>query len=128
MILGLHHVHIICGDVEKTADYFQDVLGAEELHRGILGGNAFIRLGLKGLIINMTQTNSEAGFLEPGRGKRGLDHISFQINDIESVVGHLQRKGVKIVRGPAVSETGSQYIFIEGPEGLLIELMKPKMA
>lgn len=34
MIIGLHHVHVFCSDVEKTAEFFKDVFGAEELYRG----------------------------------------------------------------------------------------------
>ena len=127
MIVALHHVHLICGDPDKTAAFFKDTFGAEELYRGILGGNAFVRIGLKGLTINITQTvDPQAGCFEPGIGKRGLDHISFKIDDMEKVLKIIEEKELTIIKGPAFSETGSHYVFIEGPEKMQIELMKPK--
>jgi lactoylglutathione lyase len=126
MVIGLHHVHVICGDVEKTAQYFKDIFEAEEVYRGTLGGFPFIRINLKGLTINLTGTEPGAGMLDAGKGNRGLDHFSLKIKDMESMVQHVQEKGVKILRGPGVSDTGNKFVFIEGPDGICLELMQLK--
>ena len=128
MVIGLHHVHIFCGDVEKTAEYFKDVFDAGELHRGRLGGRDFIRIGLKGLIINLTGTEAGAGVFETGKGNRGLDHFSLRVEDMDGTVARMHDKGVRIVKGPGVSDTGNKYLFVEGPDGIKIELLELKSA
>lgn len=124
MIIGLHHVHAVCEDVQKAADYFKDVLEAKELHRGTLGGAPFIRIEVKGLIMNLTGTKPGAGMLQPGKGARGLDHFCLVVESMDRAVEHVRNKGVQVLRGPGVSDTGNKYLFIQGPEGMHIELME----
>lgn len=126
MIIGLHHVHVNCADVGKTAEYFKDIFEAKELYRGKLRGAPFVRIEVKGLVINLTGTKPGAGILEPGKGDRGLDHFSLMVSDMDSVVENIQKKGVKVLRGPGVSDTGNKYAFIQGPEGIHIELLELK--
>lgn len=91
-----------------------------------MGGRPFIRIGLSGLVINLTGMAPGAGRLEPGDGKCGLDHFSLQVDNMENAVTRMQDKGVKILLGPGVSDTGNKYLFIEGPDGIQIELMELK--
>ncbi len=126
MIIGLHHVHVNCQDVEVTAKYFKDVFAANEVQRGKLGGQAFIRMDLKGLVINLQGTEPGSEQLDPGKGKRGLDHFCLRVDDVSREVESMQGKGVKILREPFTSSTGNQVAFVGGPDGIRIELLQKK--
>lgn len=124
MIVGLDHVHIICGDVEKAVKYFKDVFEGREVFRGELRGLPMIRMDVKGVIVALMGTNPNAGQLEPGKGNRGLDHFGFRVRDLEKTVDDLKRKGTHVSVAPSVTPTGVKFAFIDGPEGIRIELVE----
>ena len=126
MIIGLHHIHLFCHDVEKTALFFRDIFDAQELYRGKLNGRPFMRVGLAGLNITMTGIEPVMGQLDPGSGKCGLDHFCLQVDSIEKTMARMREKGVPILQGPTVADTGNTLLFIEGPDGIQIELLELK--
>lgn len=52
----------------------------------------------------------------------GLRHIAFQIEDMEGMVSTLQKKGIKLVGKIQTYEDAWKLCYIQGPEGILIEL------
>jgi catechol 2,3-dioxygenase-like lactoylglutathione lyase family enzyme len=124
MITGLDHVHIICGDVEEGVNYFKKIFDGKEVSRGEVRGFPMIRLDVKGVFINLMGTDPQAAQLEPGKGSRGLDHFGFKVQDLESTVADLKRKGAKFSVEPSVSATGVKYAFVAGPDGIRIELLQ----
>ena len=124
MINGLDHVHILCGDVEKSVRYFEAVFGGKVESRGELRGFPMIRMEVKGVFVNLMGTDSKAGPLEVGKGSRGLDHFGFRVKDLEKTVEELKKKGAKISAGPGVTPAGVKFAFIDGPEGIRIELVE----
>ena len=126
MINGLDHVHIMCGDVEKSVKYFEDVFGGKVESRGELRGFPMIRMDVKGVFINFMGTDPKAMALEAGKGSRGLDHFGFNVKGLEKTVEDLKKKGAKISAGPGVTPAGVKFAFIDGPEGIRIELVERK--
>ena len=124
MINGLDHVHILCGDVEKSVKYFEDVFGGKVESRGELRGFPMIRMDVKGVFINLMGTDPKAMALEAGKGSRGLDHFGFTVKGLEKTVEDLKKKGAKISAGPGVTPAGVKFAFIDGPEGIRIELVE----
>ena len=124
MITGLDHVHVICGDVDGAVQFFKDIFGGRETSREIVRGFPMVRLDVKGANIFFMGTEAGAGQLIPGKGSRGLDHIGFKVKDFDLTMEELRQKGIKFTMGPLVSPTGLKYAFIEGPEGIRIELLE----
>ncbi len=124
MINGLDHVHILCGDVEKSVKYFEDVFGGKVESRGELRGFPMIRMDVKGVFVNLMGTDPKAVALEVGKGSRGLDHFGFNVKGLEKTVEDLKKKGAKISAGPGVTPAGVKFAFVDGPEGIRIELVE----
>jgi len=124
MITGFDHVHVLCGDVEDAVRYFEKVFDGREISRGEVRGYPMIRMDVKGVPINVMGTDAKAGRLVPGKGDRGLDHFGFRVKELEKTVEDLKKKGAKFSIGPSVSTTGAKYAFVEGPEGIRIELVE----
>ena len=68
-------------------------------------------------------TKPGAGQLIPGKGNRGLDHLGFKVKNLEETAQELKKKGVKFSVEPFVAPSGNKIAFIEGPEGIRIELV-----
>ncbi len=124
MITGLDHVHVICQNVEEAVQYFKRVFEAQEVSRGEVRGLPMVRVEVQGVDVNLMGTEPNAGRLIPGKGSRGLDHFGFKVKDMEQTLADLQRKGARVTLGPSVTSAGIKYAFIEGPEGIRIELVE----
>ncbi len=124
MINGLDHLHFLCGDVEKSVKFFEDVFGGKVEARGELRGFPMIRMDVKGVFINVMGADPKSAALEVGKGSRGLDHFGFKVKDLEKTVEELKKKGAKISAGPGVTPAGVKFAFVDGPEGIRIELVE----
>jgi catechol 2,3-dioxygenase-like lactoylglutathione lyase family enzyme len=124
MIAGLDHIHFICGDVEGAVKYFKNVFEARETSRGEIRGFPVVRVNVKGAIIALMGTAPGSSELVPGKGSRGLDHIGFRVDELEKTVEDLKKRGAKIGIGPSTGGPGVKYAFVDGPDGIRIELVE----
>jgi catechol 2,3-dioxygenase-like lactoylglutathione lyase family enzyme len=123
MITGIDHVHLMCGDVEKMVQYFERVFEGKVESRAEVRGFPMVRLFAYGVPVNIMGADPKAGTLVAGKGSRGLDHFGFAVKDLEKTVEDLKKKGAQFSIGPSTTATGVKYAFIEGPEGIRIELV-----
>lgn len=52
----------------------------------------------------------------------GLRHIAFQVEDLEGIVKALEQKGRQLVGEIQTYEDAWKLCYVQGPEGILIEL------
>jgi lactoylglutathione lyase len=118
------HIHLFTTDPDGMAKYFEDMLGAEVI-RSSPGGQPRIDLKLGGANIFILDVSGNAkavaGSAHP---YRGLDHFGLECKDIDKVCAELKAKGAKFTRGPETIRPGTRIAFIEGPEGVSVELLE----
>ena len=128
---GLQHYTIEPSDLERTKDFYCDVLGLENGDRPPLdfpgywlysGGTATVHLmgtrkPREGIVVRGTEKKYE----DTGR----LDHIAFAATDVEGMRKRLQSKDVKF-RESIVPRTGDTQFFLYDPDGVGVELNFPK--
>ena len=124
MITGFDHVHFMCGDVEEAGRYFVDILGGSEVSRGAIKGWPTMWLDVSGVSVILMGCDPKNPPLEIGKGKRGLDHFSLKVSDIENTVAELTEKGAHFSTKIAATATGDKFIFMDGPDGIRIELIE----
>ena len=132
MPLGtLQHFTIEPQDLERSKDFYVDVLGLEVGNRPPLdfpgywlysGGVATVHLtgtrkAREGIIVRGT----EKRFEDTGR----FDHVAFAATDVEGVRARLRSKAVKF-RESIVPRTGDTQFFLYDPDGVGVELNFPK--
>jgi len=110
--------------MEEAVQFFKRVFDGKEISREEVRGLPMVRMEVRGVPINLLGTEPGAGQLIPGKGSRGLDHFGFKVRDMEQTLADLQKKGVRVTLGPTVTPAGIKYAFIEGPEGIRIELVE----
>ena len=54
---------------------------------------------------------------------QGLDHFGLSVTGIDAIAADLKAKGVKFTREPTTVRPGTRVCFIEGPQGVSIELL-----
>jgi catechol 2,3-dioxygenase-like lactoylglutathione lyase family enzyme len=110
-----HHIHFFGEDAEEMRAWYRDVFGAAERPGQV---NGIIGADLPGLGLNF----STAAPMDPTAG-RTLDHIGFEIQDLEAFTQELEAKGIKLdVPYREVPAVGLAIAFITDPWGTYIEL------
>ena len=118
------HIHLFTADPEGMAKYFESILGAEVI-RTSPGGQPRIDLKLGGANIFILDVSGNANAVDgAAHPHRGLDHFGLSVQDIDRVCDELKAKGAKFTRGPETVRPGTRIAFIEGPEGVSIELLE----
>jgi len=123
MITGFDHIQIYCGDAEKAVAFFRDIFGGKEIGRE-KRDTPFIRMDVQGVVFALMGVQPDSGQLDPGKGKRGLDHIGFSVKDLKSTLQEMRKKGVKVTQDLTVMPGGLKMAFVEGPEGVRVELLE----
>jgi catechol 2,3-dioxygenase-like lactoylglutathione lyase family enzyme len=120
MPLGvLQHYTIEPSDLERTKDFYCDVLGLENGDRPPLGFPGYW------LYSGGVATVHLLGPRVPREGITGrFDHIAFAATDLRGVRQRLQARNVKF-REQIVPRTGAGQIFLFDPDGVGVELNFP---
>jgi len=122
----LHHVHLICRDLEKMITFFKGDIGAKLVKRRKFGDADGAMLELEGTYINLrvARDGEEIGEnLAPSN--YGYDHIGLQVEDVQAAYEALAKRGYSFFK-PPTEAAGSMIAFFKGPENITIELIQPK--
>ncbi|HET7311254.1 MAG TPA: VOC family protein [Mycobacteriales bacterium] len=123
---GLHHVAINVRDLEKSVQWYGEVLGFAPLFP--YDTDAFQRRIMRhpsGVVIGLTRHNSDDGDAEFNERRTGLDHIAFGVGSREELEAWLSRLDAAGVTHSGISETpttGSVLIAFRDPDNIQLEL------
>jgi methylmalonyl-CoA epimerase len=119
MIKRIHHVGLAVHSIDKVANFFQDVFGAEldtnyigETHEFL---SRMVKIGESQL--ELLEPRGKDGIIErflAARGE-GIHHISLQVEDIEELLKICDNRGMTII--------GRRFIHPRSAHGVLIELL-----
>lgn len=118
------HIHLFTRDPEGTATWYEKMLGAEVIRSSQQGTPRLdLKLGGGNIFIMDVSANAKAaeGAAHP---HRGLDHFGLSVTGIDAVCADLKAKGAKFTREPDTIRPGIRIAFIEGPDGVSIELLE----
>ena len=109
-----HHIHFFSTDPERMRDWYTDILGAEPGPSPTIFSAA-----LPGLTLYFTSYDDPL----MGTQGRALDHIGFEVDDLEAFCAELESKGIEFdVTYRMVEEFDMAIAFLTDPWGTYIEL------
>lgn len=122
----LHHTRYRVNDLEKTVQFYKNVLGLTEVrrHESPRGSKlAFLKAPESEELIEICYFPSSG----PVQVQPDLTHLAFEVDSLEAFGRHLAKVGVNWSDGPTMKESGGGFAFIDAPEGYEIELIeRPK--
>lgn len=123
MVTKLLHTRYRVADLDKTLNFYKDVLGLEEVrrHKSPRGSElVFLKAPQSEELIEIC--------CYPGSGPvivgPDLTHLAFAVDDLDAFAAHAASKGYPLSDGPTKSPSGSAFAFIDAPEGYEIELIQ----
>lgn len=125
------HIHLKAVDVEKTANWYVNNIGAKITFEGKFKGSKVYYFDISGFnFIVFGQLEGEDGDKAPNepslRTRFGADHFGFAVENMEETVADLRAKGVTILEEPWSPRPGLTICYIEGPDKATIELSERK--
>jgi len=119
------HMHLRTRDVKKTAEYYQRVFGAKILESIQSDGRPRTDLDLDGLTIFLAPVAADAAVPSaPAEPYIGLDHFGLRVDDMETAVAELKRRGATFKMELRTIRPGVKIAFIEAPDNVRIELLE----
>lgn len=131
-IKGLAHIGILTSDAQKSKNFYTENLGFKFDFETILHKPD----GSSKKLVFIKLNNVTLEFIEPSdksqlKNSSGIiDHISFEVNDIEKICTKLTKKGINFKSAQPIDLDnvygGVRIIFLEGPNGETLELFEHK--
>lgn len=124
MVKKLLHTRYRVTDLEKTVDFYKNVLGLEETRRFTSGrGSQLVFFKAPGSEEQIEICKyDESGPVIVGPD---LTHLAFEVEDMDAFAKHAASLGYPLSDGPHRSSNGSVLAFVDAPEGYEIELIQP---
>jgi catechol 2,3-dioxygenase-like lactoylglutathione lyase family enzyme len=138
-IKKMEHVGIVVDDLEAAIEFFVE-LGLEPGGKGQVEGELVDHIiALEGTKAELAMLQSPDGDVEIELVKfhsppiqdgdpqapsntSGLRHLSFLVEDIDTMVAGLQARGTELVGELVRYERSYRLCYVRGPEGIIIEL------
>lgn len=122
----LHHTRYRVNDIQKSVQFYRDVLGLEEVRRSKSPRGSelvFLKAPQSEELIEICYFPDSG----PVQVQPDLTHLGFEVDSLEAFGAHLEKLGLKFSDGPTYKDNGGGFAFIDAPEGYEVELIqRPK--
>lgn len=122
----LEHIGIMVKDMDRSVQFYSEVLGMQLKGRERLGDGAELAfLGYPGTDNILLELISRWRDDLPAKGN--VDHIAFTVTDIDAEVERLKSLGVEMIDNQAKNAPicgGVKIAFFYGPDGERLELFQ----
>jgi catechol 2,3-dioxygenase-like lactoylglutathione lyase family enzyme len=125
--LKYEHIHLIHTNHDAAVHFYQDTLAATILNEIERNGAPQTKLDCHGtMLIVRGVREGENPMVAGSLPRMGADHLGFFIGQgqYEEAKAYLEGLGVKIVKEGDLPHL--RFLYFEGPDGVVIELMDPK--
>jgi glyoxylase I family protein len=127
MFKRIDHVEIVTDQLDRTVQFYIDVLGfrvkaRDRIERSGLGVPInLVYLDLGGTVVELISYDGADIEPAPKNEHLGYRMIALEVDDMQKATDYLRTKGVEVVWGPRIRETYSRAEICD-PNGYHIEL------
>ena len=124
---GLHHVTLVCADVDRSTAFYRDVLGLALVRQGVSDDDPGARHfwfgdadGSPGTLISVMEY---AGLPEGTVGRGSTHHVAFSVGTTEEQVAwrdYLRERSVQC--SEVFDRGGVSSIYFRDPDGHVLEI------
>lgn len=123
------HTMLRVGDLDRSVNFYTEVLGMKELRRQEYPAGEFT-LAFLGYGDEATNTVLELTYnwgVSTYEKGTAYGHMAFEVDDVYAACEQMKTRGAKILREAGPMNAGTTIIaFIEDPDGYAIELIGKK--
>lgn len=121
MKTNFEHAAVVTRDIDASIHFYRDLLGGIIVREGNIPSSgtrlAYLQFG-DGMIELLGRPN-------PGPGTTGIDHVAFQVEDLDAMHARMSGDAVRFTTPPKAAGSGvGRIAFLEDPDGIRVELLK----
>ena len=120
-------------NMDESIKFYTEVLGMEiaverERTEPTKGEGVTLKSPNSNQLLELNFYESDSPFFAPYENGEDLDHLAFDVENLESAISDLRKKGIEIVVEPYQigATVGWKEAFIKDPNGIWIELLQRK--
>ena len=122
MDLGIHHVAVRVGDLERSIDFYQQHFGLRVANRDTLVSGA--RIAFLEHPSGGAQLELIAGLDDHHDGDGLVHHVAFRVGDVAATFARLRDAGVTLIEAaPATLASGRTLFSCRGPDGERLQVV-----
>jgi glyoxylase I family protein len=129
-LLGLHHVTLICAELERTTAFYRDVLGLALVREGVNDDDPDARHfwfgdadGTAGTLLSFMEYPQ----MEPGKvGIGSVHHVALAVGssaELDAWRDYLRSRDVETTE--VFDRGGLRSIYLRDPDGMIVEIATP---
>ena len=119
------HIHLRSRDPEATAKYYHDMFDARVVETIQTDGRPRVDLNIDGMTICIARAQPDQNIPSaPDRPYVGLDHLGFQVDDLDEAAAELRQRGAEFFSEPRLLRPGLKIAFVRAPDGVRIEIVE----
>jgi len=119
--------------MDESIKFYTEVLGMEvaekrERTEPTKGEGVTLKSPDSNQLLELNFYESDSPFYAPYRNGEDLDHLAFDVENLEGAISDLRKKGVEIVVEPYQigAAAGWKEAFVKDPNGIWIEFLQRK--
>jgi catechol 2,3-dioxygenase-like lactoylglutathione lyase family enzyme len=121
-VLGAHHTSFPVKDLARARDFYENVLGLQQIPRPDLGiGGVWYQAGSCEVHLIEVPPGAEVGPAPPALNPMDR-HAAFAIADYEAALAHLKAHGHQVLE----TSPDNGQMWVRDPDGHIIELIVPR--
>lgn len=143
----VQHIGIVVSDLDRSLRFYQDLTGGEVLFTNPMRGSRvgahmnvenpdlrFAMLQIGNTILELiAYQQPQSRPYDRANPDIGINHLAFQVDDIQSVYEALKAKGIEFIGEPytftpedgSPDVIGSTFAYFKDPDGLNVEIFQP---
>ena len=122
-VIQLDHIHMRCRDPEAVADFLSRHFDFEIVDRMQVRDLPRVVLHLGELTVFIEGATPDMPRV-PAMPFRGIEHVCLRVPDIAAHAERLERAGVALLSPVSEIRPGVKVAFVEGPDGIVVELIE----
>ncbi|MXR52861.1 VOC family protein [Halovenus sp. WSH3] len=133
-----HHFGVTVTDLDRSIEFYRDVLGLDVLSRFSVSGEEFATgVGVEGAAgtfahldagtarVELVEYDPEGDDATGGTiNQPGAKHLGLEVDDLDATCEALP-DDIESLSEPQTTETGTRILFVRDPDDNLIELLEP---
>jgi catechol 2,3-dioxygenase-like lactoylglutathione lyase family enzyme len=120
----LHHLHVICRDLDKMIDFFTKTLGGKFVSFRKFGTADGAVIDLAGAPIYLRVAREGEGITgDQSCSFYGYNHIGLAVKDLDACYAELTGQNFAFTTLPTTTAQ-AKFAFFKGPENIVIELVQ----